>query len=282
MEDYNSRNHAFVTVAKQYLDQGVPDALAALRLQDASLVGIDPYSLNDTTDPYYIIRAKVLRECSSNIWYFIREVVRLPQKTNSIYPVLTSLLLQHVQSFQRNESSFTVQHRREGATTNWILTAVWSVLFPVVAEHPVLFTASWEARDRVSAGCKTILKSLPKYMRAGGRCPTVIQQHPHRAGMNVGLLQGKQSLAISVDSAERIINLKGFMDEIIVHNTSMIDILRGPTARLRSFNASLPKQGSPNWDYFVDLQANSKRADGLIKPKVLRGDLQLGAILHDN
>ena len=51
-----------------------------LILFDADLRGVDPRDPNLSQ----MMKVKILRECMINYWYFIREVVRIPEQGGSI------------------------------------------------------------------------------------------------------------------------------------------------------------------------------------------------------
>lgn len=67
-------NQSFLDMHYYLKEIGIENNKFMLVLLDPDLAGIDPFDprLND------IYKAKILRECMHNYWYFIREVVRVP------------------------------------------------------------------------------------------------------------------------------------------------------------------------------------------------------------
>ena len=67
-------NQSFLNMHYYLKEIGVQNNKFMMVLLDPDLAGIDPFDprLND------IYKAKILRECLHNYWYFIREVVRIP------------------------------------------------------------------------------------------------------------------------------------------------------------------------------------------------------------
>ena len=58
-------------------DSGIKNNKYMLTLLDKDLAYIDPHDPNLNT----FMKSKVLRECKSNFWYFVREVVRIPDNS---------------------------------------------------------------------------------------------------------------------------------------------------------------------------------------------------------
>ena len=70
----STTNTSFLDVHYFLRDTGVTNCKFMMILLDPDLAGINPHDkrLND------VMRQKVLRECLNNYWYFLREVVRVP------------------------------------------------------------------------------------------------------------------------------------------------------------------------------------------------------------
>ena len=72
--DYVTENKSFVDMANYLKRRGIKNYNFMLTLHDYDLYGVDPYD----PDISFEIRSKVIKESVSNIWYYLREVVRLP------------------------------------------------------------------------------------------------------------------------------------------------------------------------------------------------------------
>ena len=88
--DYNTKNESFLHVAGIYQSLGVENYNFMLCLYDIDLVGVDPHALNDETDPSRHLRKKVMRECRRNIWYILREVIRVRSQGGDTIPYAAS------------------------------------------------------------------------------------------------------------------------------------------------------------------------------------------------
>lgn len=72
--DVHTKNKSFLRMSKVLRDKGVKNNKFMLTLYDESLVGVDPFS--PTLTPAQ--KVAIYTESCNNIWYFIREVVRIP------------------------------------------------------------------------------------------------------------------------------------------------------------------------------------------------------------
>ncbi|MNI46136.1 hypothetical protein D3C73_1005850 [compost metagenome] len=60
-------------VSEELCARGVTNSAFMLNLYDESLRGINPYDIDLNTDT----RMRIVKEASVNIWYYLREIVRL-------------------------------------------------------------------------------------------------------------------------------------------------------------------------------------------------------------
>lgn len=73
-------NKSFLEMHYFLKAKGIKNNKFFLILYDRDLAGVDPHDprLNET------MKAKILRECMVNVWYFIREIVRIPVSGGSV------------------------------------------------------------------------------------------------------------------------------------------------------------------------------------------------------
>lgn len=123
--DTKTKNQSFLILADKYRQMGVKNYYFLLALIDRRLQGIDPFDPNLPVE----VRMAIRMECQENIWYFLREVARLPPIASS-EPVpyianrgniaLTWLYLNHV-------TGLLVQPRQTGKSgsvdtlTDWLI-----------------------------------------------------------------------------------------------------------------------------------------------------------------
>lgn len=70
----STNNKSFLNLAKLYRDMGKKNAYFLLALHQPELQHLDPHSDDLTEDEKF----KIAVECKYNIWYFLREVIRVP------------------------------------------------------------------------------------------------------------------------------------------------------------------------------------------------------------
>jgi hypothetical protein len=80
----DTKNISFIQTAKDLKVLGIENHYFFLKLYDTSLKKIDPYDKILTDD----MVMRIVNECIINPWYFIREVVRIPDQGGSGIPFL--------------------------------------------------------------------------------------------------------------------------------------------------------------------------------------------------
>lgn len=91
----NTTNASFKEMQYKLQDNDVQNAFFINEIKDTSLDGIDVYEeiakLGKNTNAKAIFIQKVIKECKNNIWYYFREVVRLPDDFHMKANVTTGL-----------------------------------------------------------------------------------------------------------------------------------------------------------------------------------------------
>jgi hypothetical protein len=80
--DTGTANKSFLQVAKDLKQLGISNFYFILEIYDYSLVDVDPYSPNLTMDQI----SRIMTECTRNIWYYLREVCRIPSQGGAPVP----------------------------------------------------------------------------------------------------------------------------------------------------------------------------------------------------
>lgn len=71
-------NKSFLRMAVVLSKMGIKNNLFHLSLYDPKLLKVNPHELDPTTDPTGEMRLRVALECKRNLWYYLREVIRIP------------------------------------------------------------------------------------------------------------------------------------------------------------------------------------------------------------
>ena len=76
----STTNQSFIDMSFQLKQKGIKNHRFFLALYDRRLVGVDP------RDPHLPmeLKAAIANECAHNFWYFIREVVRIPDQGGTV------------------------------------------------------------------------------------------------------------------------------------------------------------------------------------------------------
>lgn len=74
--DSGTKNKSFLQVAKDLKQLGIKNYYFMLEIKDPTLINVDPYSPNLTREEI----SRIQTECVRNIWYYLREVCRIPSQ----------------------------------------------------------------------------------------------------------------------------------------------------------------------------------------------------------
>lgn len=127
MYNINTKNISFLKVSKQLRELGVTNNKFMLELYDETLVGVDPRSKKVKED--IGLQLRIYRECCRNVWYFLREVVRIPANGAEIpYELnLGNCALTYLRS--KNKNFILVLPRQHGKTIGVASYDVWALCF---------------------------------------------------------------------------------------------------------------------------------------------------------
>ena len=78
--DTNTKNQSFLDMHYFLKSIGIQNNAFFLAIYDTDLIGVDP------RDPKLnvMMKKKIFLECQRNFWYFIREVVRIPDQGGTV------------------------------------------------------------------------------------------------------------------------------------------------------------------------------------------------------
>lgn len=158
-----STNKSAVNMAKLLFNLDVKRWYLPLLLEDASLDGIDPYDENLTEDQKYAIA----EECTRNIFYYCREVVRIPAPgaTKGVQ------MRMHIGAFtaiylSANDVTYYLEQPRQtykSGTDNAIVGWVWN--FAARNSQMALYANNvTKAKDNL-INVIDILENLPSYLQ---------------------------------------------------------------------------------------------------------------------
>ena len=81
MFNTKTKNESFISMWHKLQDEDIENNIFMLRLNDESLIDFDVSQLyTDDKEKRTKLLEKVINECKNNIWFFFREVVRIPNE----------------------------------------------------------------------------------------------------------------------------------------------------------------------------------------------------------
>jgi len=145
--------------------RGIQNNKFFLLIYDAGLMGIDPRDPNLSME----MKLRVLRECTSNYWYFIREVVRIPEEGGQLgsgkrYELSrANLALNYM--FVYNISTFLELPRQHGKTVSALCWYLWVFNFGATNMKMMFANKKHEDSKNNLKTMKNIRAALPEYLR---------------------------------------------------------------------------------------------------------------------
>lgn len=163
-----TKNKSFRRQAIVLRDMGIKNNLFHLSLYDPVLLNVDPHALNSDTDPDGTLRLRVGAECKRNIWYYMREVIRI-SVDGSADPISFKLSrgnLSMLWCFMAHIDYSSTMPRQQGKTISAIAATSWVMYISGLNMRIGMLTHS---ADLVQANVKRLKQmkdGLPTYLIA--------------------------------------------------------------------------------------------------------------------
>ena len=158
----STKNKSWVDHAQLLRKMGVKNYYSHLALIDPTLEYVDPHSDKLTTDQ----AQRIMLECSNNIWYYLREVVRVPAKAS---PKPKSLganrgnIALYFLAMNDIDVGIT-QIRQTGKTLNCNILLSYMMFIKCLNTTIYLMTRNTKLRAENVAAIKDIRKLLPDFI----------------------------------------------------------------------------------------------------------------------
>lgn len=161
MIQYNTKNNSFLKVYKFLKQKGIKNNAFFLELKDETLLNVDPFDEENLTDEQ---KQRIIIECSRNIWYFLRECVRIPGSGINKYSLnLGNLAI--TWSCLNNLNNYCVMPRQCGKTFAVMAVMCWILYFGGKNTEMILFAQQQSNLDNNMSRIKSIRNELPSYLR---------------------------------------------------------------------------------------------------------------------
>lgn len=158
-------NSSFLEMYHYLKGKGIKNNAFFLVLLDPDLAGIDP------RDPRLnlMMKQKVFRECMNNFWYFIREVVRVPEQGGSAnsgkpYKLHRGNLAMNF-CLIHNFNIFEELPRQHGKTIGVVIRILWEFLFGTTNSEMMFINKKHYDSKLNLQRLKEIRAALPDYLR---------------------------------------------------------------------------------------------------------------------
>lgn len=165
--DVYTSNMSFLQIAKDLKTLGVKNNKFFLKIYDPSLIGVDVYSQNLTPD----IVAKIHNECLRNIWYYLREVARIPSEGGALGPgsgnqfLLTRANLASTYLFTNHIPHYEVIPRQIGKTQSALSIVSHTFLYGTTNTTFSFMNKSQEDANLNLSRLKKQIECLPIWMQ---------------------------------------------------------------------------------------------------------------------
>ena len=165
----STSNKSFLEMHWWLKSQGIRNNKFFLQLYDVALANINPRdpNLNDHW------KARVLRECIVNEWYYIREIVRIPDSGGAVGGGSPFKLdrgnLALLFSLQHNWNIFLEEPRQFGKTTGAVVHYSWVFNFGTTNSKMMFIHKKHDGSKENLQRLKDIRAALPSYLRMDRR-----------------------------------------------------------------------------------------------------------------
>ena len=158
-------NQSFIDMHHFLKSKGIQNNDFFLTLLDPSLAGVNPRDPNLSTQMKY----KVMRECCSNYWYFLREVVMIPEQGGAVgggsrYILNRGNLAMNF-LFVLNFSMFLVLPRQWGKTVGALCRYLWCYNFGTSYSEIMFMHKDHTGSKNNLKSLKNIRDNLPTYLQ---------------------------------------------------------------------------------------------------------------------
>ena len=161
----NTSNQSFLDMHYYLKYKGIKNNAFMLMLFDSDLMYVNPRDPNINS----LTKAKILRECMSNFWYFLREVVQIPETGSTVNGGVPYKLhrgnLAYNFLFLNNYNIFLELPRQHFKTTSALCAYLWTFNFRTTNTEIVFIHQKHSRAKENLADLKSIRGALPSYLQ---------------------------------------------------------------------------------------------------------------------
>ena len=156
----STKNKSFVRLAQLYKQMGVKNYFFHLALMTPEIAELDPHSEDLTEDEKFLIG----RECRENIWYYLREVVRIPAGGKGVSYIANRGNISMTWLYMNHIDVALIQPRQTGKSVSTDAVMVWLMFIATSGYNIALFTKDDRLRVANIDRLKRMRDILPAYL----------------------------------------------------------------------------------------------------------------------
>lgn len=267
---YSTKNTSFLRLAEIYHRMGIENCAFHLSLLDPDLEHIDPFDENLSL----VQKAKIVRECKLNFWYYLREVSRIPEP-GSVVPIPFSANRMNIALywlFFNHVMTIVVILRQTGKTTTLSELMKYLLNFGAINTFANLLTKSEGLKSETLSKIKALFDELPDYANFSTRKDIFNTDEIHLREFNNKL---KGSLSSSspkqaekvgrgYTAAVNVVDEAAFIENIAIAMGAML--MSGNAAR-----AAAERNGNPYGTLIVTTAGDIDTRDGGYMYSIVNG-----------
>lgn len=159
--DTGTKNKSFLQVAMDLKALGRKNFYFMLQLNDPTLINVDPYADNLTNDQV----TRILFECRNNIWYYLREVARIPSQGGQPVPYKANRgNIAQTWCILHGIDSWLCLPRQQGKTQSVLAVFSWAYNFGTNDSVFIFVNKDGSNAKENLQRMKDQIDCLPKYM----------------------------------------------------------------------------------------------------------------------
>lgn len=161
MYDISTKNVSFIKMFKLLKDLGIKNNKFFLWLNDEKLVGVDPYDPNLSGEKKLRIQTEVM----TNFWYYLREIVRIPESGGHVHFQLHRANLGQMFLMENNVDIIEILPRQHGKTIGAVCRYTWVYHFGTINTHMIFSNKQYGDSQLNIKRFNDITELLPDYLK---------------------------------------------------------------------------------------------------------------------
>lgn len=161
MYDTQTKNISFIEMFKFLKSIGIKNNKFFLWLNDPSLQGVDPYDPNLTDEQKIRIQAEVM----TNFWYYLREVVRIPESGGWTHFQMHRANLGQMFLMEHNIDLIEILPRQHGKTIGAVCRYTWVYHYGTINTHMIFSNKQYSDSQLNIKRFNDITELLPAYLK---------------------------------------------------------------------------------------------------------------------